>query len=156
MRKKQHVWGILKNSSTNMKDLIHKNKNYRCLNWHQNGHMINEILETLFDYPIYTHEKVHLGCDVPWWFQRLTLSFGSKHKGKNYFWIKNSTEWSKTKATLQSEKELFSSGSTVWSLSTKSFGFPDCNLNIPSCGYIWDNQLISPKSINHFINYWRA
>lgn len=55
-----------------------------------------------------------------------------------------------TKVTLQPEKELFSSGSTVRSLSTKSFGFPDHNLNVASYGYIWDNQMISPKPVKSF------
>lgn len=54
-----------------------------------------------------------------------------------------------TKVTLQPEKELFSSGSTVRSLSTKSFGFPDHNLNVASYGYIWDNQMISPKPVKN-------
>lgn len=67
--------------------------------------------------------------------------------------FKNSTEENITKVTLEPEKELFSSGSTVWSLSTKSFGFPDHNLNVPSHGYVWNNQMITPKPINHFGNY---
>lgn len=61
--------------------------------------------------------------------------------------FKNSIERS-NKRTLQQEKEHFSFDCTVWSLSTKSFGFPDCNLIVPSHGYIWDNQMISLKHIN--------
>ena len=156
--------GFRKNSFTNMNDLIYKNKNYTHFHWHQNDHtnhnqydfMIDEIWRDHLIIPhtamrryiqVVMHLDDFMGSHNP-----LEVNIEEKAISK----LKNSTERSMTKVTLQPEKELFSSGSTVSSLSTKSFGLPDRNLNVPSQGYTWHNQVISPKSINHFGNYWRA